>query len=115
MSCTRLSLLTNVTRDPAATVTERGETPLDVMVIVALDGAGVGLGVGVGELGVPLPPPPPHDTVVSAAIETTKATALWKCIRVMNVVPRMRRAKIMPADAESKLTRRGGIPSQVVS
>ncbi len=32
--CTRLSLFTNVTREPAATVTERGDTPLDVMVIV---------------------------------------------------------------------------------
>src|SRR5262249_33907445 len=44
MSCGRLSLLTNVTREPAATVTALGETPAAVIVIVAA---------------VPVPPPPP--------------------------------------------------------
>jgi hypothetical protein len=44
-----LLLLTNVTRDPAATVSDLGETPLDVMVIVAPLGDGVGVGVGVGD------------------------------------------------------------------
>jgi hypothetical protein len=75
MSCARVSLLTNVTRPPAATVTDLGDTPLDVMVIVAsLDGVGEGEGVGVGvgagdgELGVL--PPPPQDTAV-----TTSTTA----------------------------------------
>ena len=34
MSCAVLSLFTNVTREPTATVTELGDTPLDVMVIV---------------------------------------------------------------------------------
>lgn len=54
MSCGWLLLFTNVTRPPAATATERGETPLDVMVIVAVN---AGVGDGDGELGVVLPPP----------------------------------------------------------
>jgi hypothetical protein len=60
MSCARLSLLTNVTRDPAETVMARGEAPLDVMVIVAPPGEGV----GVGELG--LLSSSPHATAASA-------------------------------------------------
>jgi hypothetical protein len=77
-----LSLLTNVTRPPAAIVTARGDTPLDVMVMVALDGAGVGdgvgegvglgagvgvgerLGDGVGELGIPESLPPHAAAVI---------------------------------------------------
>jgi hypothetical protein len=71
MSCGRVSLLTKVTRPPAETVTERGDTPQAVIVIVAVDppgagvgagvgaGAGAGAGVGVGELGESLLPP--HD------------------------------------------------------
>ena len=52
ISCTRLSLFTNVTREPTDTVTEFGETPFDVMVMVApVDG--VGVGVGEGELEKP--------------------------------------------------------------
>ena len=39
MSCGRVSLLTNVTREPAVTVTFFGDTPLAVIVIVAADGA----------------------------------------------------------------------------
>ena len=68
MSCTRLSLFTNVTREPAATVTERGDTPLDVMVMVAPEdgeGVGVGVGVGEGELGVALLLLLPQDTAAS--------------------------------------------------
>jgi hypothetical protein len=64
MSCTRLSLFTNVTRDPGATVTLRGETPLDVMVMVVVppgegegDGDGDGEGDGEGDVGPSLPPP----------------------------------------------------------
>src|SRR5690349_18787919 len=44
MSCGRLSLLTNVTREPAATVMVFGETPAAVIVIVPAT--------------VPPPPPP---------------------------------------------------------
>jgi len=45
-------LFTKVTRDPADTVTARGDTPLAVIVIVApLEPPGEGVGVGVGELG----------------------------------------------------------------
>ena len=52
ISCTRLSLFTSVTREPTDTVTEFGETPFDVMVMVApVDG--VGVGVGEGELEKP--------------------------------------------------------------
>jgi hypothetical protein len=63
MSCGRLSLFTNVTRDPADTVTVRGETPLDVIVIVAPLVPPPGDGVGDGELG--LLSPPPQATAVS--------------------------------------------------
>jgi hypothetical protein len=64
MSCGRLSLLTNVTRDPTDTVTAFGDTPLAVMVIVApLDPPGEG--VGVGELGVLSLPP--HAAAASAS------------------------------------------------
>jgi hypothetical protein len=63
MSCARLSLFTNVTRDPADTVTAFGETPLDVMVIVAaLVPAVVVL---VGEVGVEAPPSPPHAAAIN--------------------------------------------------
>jgi hypothetical protein len=64
MSCTRLSLLTKVTRDPADTVTARGETPLAVMVMVVVppgdgggEGDGDGEGDGEGDVGPSLPPP----------------------------------------------------------
>jgi hypothetical protein len=59
ISCGRLSLLTNVTREPGATVMSRGETPFAVMVMV-VEAVGVpGDGEGVGELGLL---PPPHAT-----------------------------------------------------
>ena len=48
MSWTRVSLLTNVTRDPAEIVTVRGDTAFPEMVIVAPPGVGVGVGVGDG-------------------------------------------------------------------
>jgi hypothetical protein len=54
-------LFANVTRAPAATVTVFGDTPLDVIVIVApVEGVVVGVGEGAlgGEL---LLSPPPHD------------------------------------------------------
>jgi hypothetical protein len=47
-------------------VTDRGDTPVEVIVIVTVDGFGVG--AGVGELGES---PPPHDTAASA---TNRAT-----------------------------------------
>jgi hypothetical protein len=59
MSWTRVSLFTKVTRDPAATVTVRGETAFAEIVIVAGPGVGVGEGDGdgVGDAGVELSPP----------------------------------------------------------
>ena len=79
MSCTRLSLFTNVTREPVDTVTERGDTPLEVMVIVV---PVVGVGVGVGELGVEPLLPPPQDAVVStSAIAKQRESAVLVCIR----------------------------------
>jgi hypothetical protein len=84
MSWGRLSLLTKVTRPPVAIVTARGDTPLDVMVIVALDGDGVGvgdgigvgegLGDGVGELGVPESLPPHAAAVASNRTVTHTGT-----------------------------------------
>jgi hypothetical protein len=76
MSCTRLSLLTKVTRDPAAMVTVRGDTPLDVIVMVEVPGVGGGEGEGdgegVGEAGVELLPPHPMPTT-SAATQNDEA------------------------------------------
>jgi hypothetical protein len=73
MSWGRLSLLTKLTRPPTAIVTDRGDTPADVMVIVGVEPPGVGVGVGVGvglglgagdgELGESLSPP--QDTAVA--------------------------------------------------
>src|SRR5262245_27304913 len=66
MSCGRLSLLTNVTREPAATVTALGDTRADVIVIVAApvppppDGA----------VGLSLPPPHEERTNASAHAPT---------------------------------------------
>ena len=61
MSCGGESLLTNVTREPTATVMSRGDTPADVMVIVVVvvdpPGGGVGVGVGAGVLEPPSLPP----------------------------------------------------------
>jgi hypothetical protein len=65
MSWGRLSLLMKLTRPPAAIVTDRGDTPVDVIVMVAVEppgvgvgvGAGLGVGVGEGELGESSPPP----------------------------------------------------------
>jgi hypothetical protein len=53
MSCARLSLFTKVNRVPAATVSDFGDTPVEVMVNVVPplgvgDGVGVGVGVGAG-------------------------------------------------------------------
>jgi hypothetical protein len=62
-------------------VTDRGETPADVMVIVGVEPPGVGVGVGVGlglgagdgELGESLPPP--QDTAVTAMIKAANRGA----------------------------------------
>jgi hypothetical protein len=84
MSWARLSLLTNVTREPAATVTSRGDTPLEVIVIVALVGAGVGVDVGVGvgvgdgEAGVELLSPPPHAAATTMNAMATGARRVLK-------------------------------------
>jgi hypothetical protein len=76
MSCTRESLLTNVTRDPAGTVSVRGDTPADVIVNVVPPGVGVGVGVGVGDgvgdgVGEGDESLPPHAAVATAAARTT--------------------------------------------
>lgn len=84
MSCTRLSLLTKVTRDPAEMVTVRGDTPVDVIVIVEVPGVGGGVGEGegdgdeVGEAGVELLPPQPMPIITTAA---TQNDATAKLIR----------------------------------
>jgi hypothetical protein len=77
MSCTRVSLLTNVTREPVEIVTERGDTPLAVIVIVDPDGVGVGLGV----VGVPPPPPPQAAAVRNAAAAAAPRTVTFLDIR----------------------------------
>src|SRR5690349_17454046 len=68
MSCGRLSLLMNVTREPAVIVTLLGETPAEVIVIVAPT---------VPPL--PLLPPPPVDGLVGLSLppqdETRTASA----------------------------------------
>lgn len=99
MSCGMLLLFTNVTREPTDTVTERGDTPLDVMVIVAPvvgvgSGVGVGVvvgsgvvvgagaGVGVGELGVELLCSPAQDATANrSAIARHREVADLMCIR----------------------------------
>ena len=91
MSCGMLLLFTNVTREPTDTVTERGDTPLDVMVIVAPVvgvGSGVGVvvgagaGVGVGELGVELLCSPAQDATANrSAIARHREVADLMCIR----------------------------------
>jgi hypothetical protein len=71
-----VSLLTNVTRPPAEIVTDRGDTPLEVIVMVAVEpGVGVGLGlgagdgdgVGEGELGESSPPQLAANTTIVSA------------------------------------------------
>jgi hypothetical protein len=64
-------------------VTDRGDTPLDVMVMVGVDPPGVGVGVGFGvglgdgegdgELGESLPPP--QDATETARVSATNRTA----------------------------------------
>jgi hypothetical protein len=75
MSCTRLSLLTKVTRDPAGMVTVRGDTPVDVIVMVEVpgEGDGEGDGDGLGEAGVELLPPHPMPITTSAATQNDDA------------------------------------------
>ena len=90
ISCAIVSVFTNATRESAETVTDRGDTPFDVIVIVApVDGAGVGVGVGVGELGVERLFPPPQDNAVS-----TSAVAQQ---RERPVLVRVRRTPLTPA------------------
>jgi hypothetical protein len=74
-------LLTKFTRPPAAIVTDRGDTPFAVIVMVGVDPPGVGVGVGVGlgtgagvgELGELSPPP--HDTAASATVRAANRGA----------------------------------------
>ena len=70
MSCGRLSLLTNVTRDPAGTVRVRGDTPDDVMVKVVPPGVGVGEGDGVGDGVDGEESLPPHAAMATSAANT---------------------------------------------
>ena len=63
MSWARLSLFTNVTRDPTGTANVRGDTLFAVIVIVMEPGVGLGEGVGAGdgvEEGEAGLEPPPH-------------------------------------------------------
>ena len=78
MSWTRVSLLTNVTRDPAEIVTVRGDTPLAVIVIVEVPGVGEGEGdgAGVGDAGVALLPPHPMPIITTAATQNDAAAKL---------------------------------------
>ena len=78
MSCTRLSLLTKVTRDPAEMGSVRGDTPVDVIVIVPGVGVGEGEGDGdeVGEAGVELLPPQPMPIITTAATQNDAAAKL---------------------------------------
>jgi hypothetical protein len=73
MSWGRLSLFTNVTLEPAGTVSDRGETPLAVIVMVSDGSDG-----GVGDVGEPLPPllesPPPHAAAVTSAPRPAQAS-----------------------------------------
>ena len=79
MSWTRVSLLTKVTRDPAAIVTVRGDTAFAVIVIVAVPGVGFGVGEGegdgVGEAGVELLPPHPRAITTNVATQQEEATS----------------------------------------
>jgi hypothetical protein len=60
-------------------VTDRGDTPAEVMVMVAVDppgvgvGVGAGVGVGDGELGES---PPPHDAAAMARATNRGARSL---------------------------------------
>jgi len=73
-----VSLLTNVTRDPAEIVTVRGDTPLAVIVIVEVPGVGEGEGdgAGVGDAGVALLPPHPMPIITTAATQNDAAAKL---------------------------------------
>ena len=79
MSWTRVSLLTNVARDPAGMVKVRCDTPVDVIVIVAVPGVGFGVGEGegdgVGEAGVELLPPHPRAITTKVAMQNDEATS----------------------------------------
>jgi hypothetical protein len=87
MSCARLELFTNVTRDPSATVMFAGETrPSDpiVMVFVAVPPPPpVPPPPGEGDVGVPPPPPPPHAPAVNAAASASPVAA-QSALPVMN-------------------------------
>jgi hypothetical protein len=75
MSCARLSLLMNVTREPGDTAIEFGEAPFDVIVMVVV-ATGVppprGEGEGEGYVGLPRVEPPPQ--AATAKITTTAPT-----------------------------------------
>ena len=86
MSWTRVSLLTNVTRDPAGMVRVRCDTPVDVIVIVEVPGVGDGVGEGEGEgegdgvgdadAGVALLPPHAMPIITTAATQNDAAAKL---------------------------------------
>jgi hypothetical protein len=74
MSWARVSLFTNVTREPAGIVTVRGETLFAEIVIVIVPGVGLGEGEGAGDgdgvedgaAGVEVPPPHPNPSTATA-------------------------------------------------
>src|SRR4030095_5415062 len=89
ISCGRLSLLTNVTRDPGATVTFFGDTPLAVIVIVAAT---------VPPVPPPPPPPPPEGPVpglslppqadANSASATIEDAAANRCVVIRRISSR---------------------------
>ena len=100
MSCAIVLLFTNVTREPTETVTDRGDTPFDVIVIVApVDGTGVGVGIGVGELDIERLFPSPQDNAVStSAVAQQRERPGFVLVRRTPLTP-----TFMPPDARSAL------------
>ena len=94
MSWAILSLLMKVTRLPAATVSDFGDTPLAVIVKVVPPGAGegdgagagAGAGAGDGELGEL---PPPHVVTTTAPPTTSADNQASRCIFTSLQVCRM--------------------------
>src|SRR5688572_8813288 len=80
MSWARLSLFTNVTRDPTGTANVRGDTLFAVIVIVIVPGVGLGEGVGAGdgveegEAGLEPPPQPVPSTATAPTAQNSERT-----------------------------------------
>jgi hypothetical protein len=85
MSWRRVPLFTKVTRPPTGIVTDRGDTPLAVIVIVGPAGAGFGAGAGLGdgELGESLPPP--QETAAASASVAMHSVSGARRIRIRKI------------------------------